>query len=163
MNIAEILKECPKGTKLYSPIYGELELVEVDYNGFYPISCTPIEANCPQPDKLEEEVTFTEHGRYLRYYPNSECLLFPSKYQRDWNKFGTNDQVNDQKPKTELKPFDKVLVRDTDDSKWNCDFFLKMIHDNHAKFKCIVCGAWAQCIPYEGNEHLLGTTNKPEQ
>lgn len=159
MNIAEILKKCPKGTKLYSPIYGELELIGVDYNGVYPISCTPIEANCPQPDKLEDEVTFTEHGRYLRYYPNSECLLFPSKDQRDWNKF----IVPDQETKHQFKPFDKVLVRDSDNSKWYCDFFMKINHDAPSKFNCLVCGDWKQCIPYEGNEHLLGTTIKPKQ
>lgn len=157
MNIAEILKKCPKGTKLYSPIYGELELIGVDYNGVYPISCTPIEANCPQPDKLEDEVTFTEHGRYLRYYPNSECLLFPSKDQRDWNKF----IVPDQETKHQFKPFDKVLVRDSDIYEWKCDLFSRL-GDNDGVFICLTAW-WSQCIPYEGNEHLLGTTNKPKQ
>lgn len=118
MNIAEILKDCPKGTKLYSPIYGELELIGVEYNHKYPIACRQLEANAPQNFALEEEVTFTEHGRYLKYYPNSECMLFPSKDQRDWNKFIVPDQVNDQKPKTELKSFDKVLVRDSNYGKW---------------------------------------------
>lgn len=154
MNIATILKKCPKGTKLYSPLFGEVILDCVKDGIENPICCLASDGGTP---------FFMSDGRYFGDYTDAECMIFPSKDQRDWSKFGTNDQVNDQKPKTELKPFDKVLVRDTDDSKWNCDFFLKMIHDNHAKFKCIVCGAWAQCIPYEGNEHLLGTTNKPEQ
>ena len=160
MNIAEILKKCPKGTKLYSPIYGELELIGVDYNGVYPISCTPIEANCPQPDKLEDEVTFTEHGRYLRYYPNSECLLFPSKDQRDWNKFIVPDQVNDQETKHQFKPFDKVLVRDGDTEAWKCNLFGYI--NKNGDYMC-VNGPWKQCIPYEGNDHLLGKTIKPEE
>lgn len=39
MNIAEILRKCPKWTKLYSPVYGEVELTKVDYNEEYPITC----------------------------------------------------------------------------------------------------------------------------
>lgn len=153
MNIAEILKKCPKGTKLYSSLYGEVELVKVKDNTIYPIvvSCLEFENYIMKFDKDGKNMT-----------AHKEPTLFPSKTQRDWSKFIVPDQLNDQETKHQFKPFDKVLVRDTDDSKWNCDFFLKMIHDNHAKFKCIVCGAWAQCIPYEGNEHLFGTTNKPE-
>lgn len=157
MNIAEILKDCPKGTKLYSPIYGELELIGVEYNHKYPIACRQLEANAPQNFALEEEVTFTEHGRCLKYYPNSECMLFPSKDQRDWNKFIVPDKVNDQKPKTELKPFDKVLVRNCDIEKWKCNMFSHI--DGY--YVCF-SSYWHQCIPYEGNEHLLGTINKPE-
>lgn len=37
INIAEILKDCPKGTKLYSPIYGEIELWKMYSNSAYPI------------------------------------------------------------------------------------------------------------------------------
>lgn len=153
MNIAEILKDCPKGTKLYSSLYGEVEFVKVKDNTIYPIvvSCLEFENYIMKFDKDGKNMT-----------AHKEPTLFPSKTQRDWSKFIVPDQLNDQETKHQFKPFDKVLVRDTDDSKWNCDFFLKMIHDNHAKFKCIVCGAWAQCIPYEGNEHLFGTTNKPE-
>lgn len=153
MNIAEILKDCPKGTKLYSSLYGEVELVKVKDSTIYPIvvSCLEFENYIMKFDKDGKNMT-----------AHKEPTLFPSKTQRDWSKFIVPDQLNDQETKHQFKPFDKVLVRDTDDSKWNCDFFLKMIHDNHAKFKCIVCGAWAQCIPYEGNEHLFGTTNKPE-
>ena len=161
MNIAEILKDCPKGTKLYSPIYGELELIGVEYNHKYPIACRQLEANAPQNFALEEEVTFTEHGRYLKYYPNSECMLFPSKDQRDWNKFIVPDQVNDQETKHQLKPFDKVLVRDGDDIEWRCDFF-SHLGDKEGVFICLTTW-WKQCIPYEGNEHLLGTTKKPEE
>lgn len=158
MNIAEILKDCPKGMKLYSPIYGELELIGVGYNHKYPIACRQLEANAPQNFALEEEVTFTEHGRYLKYYPNSECMLFPSKDQRDWNKFIVPDQSTDQKPKIELKPFDKVLVRDSNYGKWECDIFN---HIDNGIYNCFR-SYWYQCIKYEGNEHLLGTINKPE-
>lgn len=152
MNIAEILKECPKGTKLYSPIYGELELEEVKDEQNFSIYCIT---------KKRELDAFTSEGRIYSDYPDAECVLFPSKDQRDWNKFIVPDQVNDQKPKTELKPFDKVLVRDRDNREWGCDIFCHL-GDKEGVFICLFSW-WRQCIPYEGNEHLLGTTNNPKQ
>lgn len=152
MNIAEILKNCPKGLKLYSSIHGEVELVCVnEYSDRYPIYCKA---------KNGKDVTFTSDGRILLEYPDAECILFPSKDQRDWNKFRATDKVTDQKQKTELKPFDKVLVRDSDHLKWECDI-LSHLGDKEDVFVCIG-DWWRQCIPYEGNEHLLGTTNKQQ-
>lgn len=60
-----------------------------------------------------------------------------------------------------LKPFDKVLVRDYYGSMWRANFFSHMTGDKSLPFSC---GGfeWRYCIPYEGNEHLLGTTNDPE-
>ena len=155
MNIAEILKNCPTGLKLYSSIHGEVELVCVnEYSDRYPIYCKA---------KNGKDVTFTSDGRILLEYPDAECILFPSKTQRDWSKFGVTDQVSDQatdqKQKTELKPFDKVLVRDEDDDEWVCDIFSHI--DENDLYYCVGT-IWKQCIAYNGNEHLLGTTNKPE-
>ena len=148
MNIAEILKNCPKGLKLYSSIHGEVELVCVnEYSDRYPIYCKA---------KNGKDVTFTSDGRILLEYPDAECILFPSKTQRNWSKFG----VTDQKQRTALYPFDKVLVRDGDDDKWVCDIFS---HIDENDFYYCVGKRWEQCIPYEGNEHLLGTTKKPEE
>lgn len=151
MNIAEILRDCPKGTKLYSPLFGELELSFVEGEH---ISCITKKRTCG---------LFTSDGKYFGGYSDAECILFPSRDQRDWNKFIVPDQVPDQETKHQFKPFDKVLVRDSDNSKWHCDFFMKINHDAPSKFNCLVCGDWKQCIPYEGNEHLLETTNKPEE
>lgn len=61
MNIAEILKNAPKGTKLYSPLFGEVKL------------------------QGESTSTFYKDGRYYKGHPNSECLLFPSKDKRNWD------------------------------------------------------------------------------
>lgn len=151
MNIAEILKNCPKGLKLYSSIHGEVELVCVnEYSDRYPIYCKA---------KKGKEVIFTSDGRILLDYPDAECVLFPSKDQRDWSKFGATDQVTDQKQKTALYPFDKVLVRNNDDDEWVCDIFS---HIDELDFYYCVGTRWEQCIHYEGNEHLLGTTNKKQ-
>ena len=88
---------------------------------------------------------------------HKEPTLFPSKTQRDWSKFG----INDQETKHQFKPFDKVLVRDDDDTTWRCDFF-SHLGDKEGVFICLTTW-WHQCIAYEGNEHLLGTTNNPEE
>ena len=56
-----------------------------------------------------------------------------------------------------LKPFDKVLVRGDVGQKWTHDFFGFMDKDKGFPFVCV--GHYViQCIPYEGNEHLLGKT-----
>lgn len=148
MDIAEILKKCPKYTNLYSPIFGEVKLVGVDKKYI----------TCRTSDGFED--SFQYDGKYMAKYHDAECMLFPSRDQRDWSKFGVTDQTTDQKQETELKPFDKVLVRDRDDRKWGCDFFCHL-GDKEGVFVCI-SSWWRQCIPYEGNEHLLGTTNKQQ-
>lgn len=147
MNIAEILRKCPKGTKLYSPVFGEVELAKVDYDEEYSITCIT---------KNGVYGLFTRDGSLFFDYSDTECMLFPSKEQRDWSKFG----VTDQESKHQFKPFDKVLVRDGDSDIWDCNIFNRI--DEDGEYQCIDYEYWEQCIPYEGNEHLLGTTNKPE-
>lgn len=66
----------------------------------------------------------------------------------------------DLKPKAELKPFDKVLVRDNEDDIWEVSLF--GYKDDELYYRCDNGITWIQCIPYDGNEHLLGTTNNVE-
>lgn len=73
MNIAEILKCCPKGTKLYSPIYGDVTLDEVCHNSMIKVII-----------KNNNSRGFCKDGSYSEY---GKCILFPSKDQRDWKKF----------------------------------------------------------------------------
>nr|UWG29745.1 MAG: hypothetical protein [Bacteriophage sp.] len=68
-------------------------------------------------------------------------------------------QIVDLKPNIELKPFDKVLVRDFSRDKWSISFFSFKKEDLYV---CINHCSWNQCIPYEGNESLLGTTKDVE-
>ena len=69
------------------------------------------------------------------------------KYELVPNKFDINT----------LKPFDKVLVRIDNSDIWECNFFSSYNPNHSNRFHCI--GAWYNiCIPYIGNEHLLGTT-----
>lgn len=60
----------------------------------------------------------------------------------------------------ELKPFDKVLVRDNDNDVWQIDLFEKQ--DPKMKYVCLM-SAWNQCILFENNRHLLGTTDSPQK
>ena len=73
MNITNLLEYCPKGTKLYSTVFGEVEFIEV-------ASSNNIVIKSPDGN----EILFYCDGAYHR---NGECVLFPSKDQRDWSKF----------------------------------------------------------------------------
>ena len=76
MNIAEILKYCPKGTKLYCILCGNAELEEITNIGTIVIRKVV--------DAISTSYTLDYEGRYSH---SGECVLFPSKDQRDWNKF----------------------------------------------------------------------------
>lgn len=307
MNVAEILKYCPKGTKLYSTVFGEVKFSEVYPNNMIVVS---IKDGCKR--------VFYKDGSYSEY---GECVLFPSKDQRDWSKFrlplkrgdimmkvdGTipfiasgefykdalpkdicgvdttghfntgvcgwtsefyipaskeakkelfskiaevgykwnvdtlelekiepkfkegdvvidrngniilvskannfriisnavlytkgdfiiySDAITyfvsdinfasiedknklfsalvregyryDEKQhrliKQEFKPFDKVLMRNEDNQTWRACLFSHYRKDLYFPYVCVGCSAYKQCIPYEGNEYLLGTTDFP--
>lgn len=64
-------------------------------------------------------------------------------------------------PEYDFKPFDKVLVRNGNNEPWVIEFFEKYITEK-ALYSCM-CARWMQCIPYEGNEKLLGTRDTPNK
>ena len=146
LNVVEILKDCPKGTKLYSPIFGEVELDKIDIH-----SDTPIRVLC----KYGKD-GFSKDGRICPAY-NGECVLFPSKEQRDWSKFKPS------KPKfnpNTLQPFDKVLARN-DMEDWSCMFFSHIIKDEETYPYACGYDWFTQCIPYnDDTKHLLGTNKE---
>lgn len=226
INIAEILKDCPKGTKLYSPLFGNVTLEEVDTSITVPIKVI---------DSLNSYNCFTKTDLYYNR-TNAECLLFPSSEMRDWTKFfkrgdvvikngggmaavfdgWANDtytefnttinlygdgntgeekvcdtllfrkatdeeckkfiekiegalkgkynpktlQIEPVKPEVpfNLKPFDKVLVRDDPNQKWTVDMFSYYNQeDNDYPYIC-VGNHYCHCLPYnEQTAHLVGT------
>lgn len=230
INIAEILRDMPKDTKLYSPLFGKCELKKSINDKEYPVS-----VSIGSDLSLR---TFTKDGRYFSEIEGSECVLFPSSKMRYWSKFfkrgdvvynpnskmlaifggwasdyytefnttinyykdhtfgeeevcdtGCFVKANDEQktlfiaaaekhyggkynpetlqvepvkvaePKCPFKPFYKVLVRCNEDSVWRCELFS---HYNTFNKQCpYVClsSVYKYCIPYEGNQHLLGTTN----
>lgn len=146
LDLAEILKNCPRGTKLYSPLCGEVSFDRVDEDDI----CYPIKANC---DGLQ--ITFERDGRLYRNF-DGECMLFPSKDQRDWSKFKAPVEKFDSKT---LNPFDKVLVRDLNNGRWKCSLFSFML-SNVMFCEC----PWEQGIPYNNEtKHLLGTNDMPDE
>lgn len=152
LNLVEILKDCPKGTKLYSPVYEYVELVSVSL-----VECAkyPIEIK----DRYGVSDGITKDGRIYEEF-NGECMLFPSKDQRDWSKFKVKSNKPKFDPKT-LKPFDKVLGRDEDNEKWNCGFFSHNNEFNNTyPYRCVGT-PYTYCIPYnDDTEHLVGTAEE---
>ena len=146
LNLIGILKDCPKGTQLYSTVFGEVEFEEISISPNYPIvvSCS---------GGFEK---FTKDGR-LYCTCDGECTLFPSREQRDWSKFKVKKPKFD--PKT-LQPFEKVLVRDKDIENWNCGFFSHKDASTKYPYRCIGT-LYMYCIPYnDDTKHLVGTTEE---
>ena len=234
INIAEILRDMPKGTKLYSPLFGKCELICVD-NSKYPIAI--------KAQRIDGAISkgVMKDGRYFDGYEDAECSLYPSAKMRCWSKFfkrgdvlvdedletavvfdgWANDdytefnttidyyKISDKwgkkdicctlihrkatdeeraefiaavekhyrgkynpetlrvepvkvsEPKCSFKPFDKVLVR-YGNGIWGATFFSRYDNKSAWAYVGVDCINWEQCIPYEGNEHLLGTDKAPE-
>ena len=147
LNLVEILKDCPSGTKLYSTILGEVELDYVENGGEYPIKIL-----------LNGDTdSFTKEGRLFSEF-EEECVLFPSKEQRDWSKFKVKKPKFD--PNT-LKSFDKVLVRDRYNEAWMCTFFSHIVKDEDTYPYACGYDMFTYCIPYnDETKHLVGTTEE---
>lgn len=146
LNLVEILKDCPEGTKLYSPVFGEVEFESVnDIIGPIVVTTNTGNAEC-----------FTADGKMYNYY-NGECLLFPSKEQRDWSKF------NPKKPKFDPKtfqPYDKVLAKFIEEDDWRCTFFSHIRRNAVYKYAATDC-VYRYCIPYNNDtKHLVGTNEE---
>lgn len=155
LNLVEILKDCPKGTKLYSPIVGVVSLQEIDTKDEYPIKVRVVTEDDYKIVGSDE--CFTEEGKY-KEYEDAECTLFPSKDNRDWSTFKV------EKPKWNpdtLQPFDKVLVRDGKTSKWKGDFFVSMKIPNGENYPYfVVSGYYKMLVPYnEDTKHLIATSD----
>lgn len=155
LNLVEILKDCPKGMKLYSPIVGVVSLQEIDTRDEYPIKVRVVAGDDYMFVGSDE--SFTEEGKY-KEYEDAECTLFPSKDNRDWSTFKV------EKPKWNpetLQPFDKVLVKEVEcDKCWGGDLFL--YHDKSSGYPYAgIRTTYKYCIPYNDvTKHLLGTNQE---
>ena len=149
LNLLEILKDCKKGTKLYSPIFGEVE-----FNCIYKDGSIECENECGVwYFNIDGTITIGDVKSQI-------ILLYPSKDQQDWFKF----KVKSNKPKFDPKtfnPFDKVLVRDGNEYCWCCDLFSNIIDGEEIyKYLC-VSGAFEYCIPYnDDTKHLVWTNEE---
>ena len=112
------------------------------------------------------EVNYNEYrfgrNRNLRLATDSEKKqLFSAliKEGKAWD--AEKKEVVEIKKEYQFKPFEKVLVRDSFNDVWRASFF-SHIKENDRRY-VTTCVTWKFCIPYEGNEHLLGTTNNVEE
>ena len=157
LNLIEILKDCPQGTKLYSTVFGDVEFDRIDTILSHPIV---VRVGRIEDDHTE---TFAPDGRLYSYH-NGECVLFPSKEERDWSKFNPKQSKQTKQPKFDpktLQAFDKVLTRDTDTGYWDCDFFAFIKKDGAIFPYSCVNSAYDYCIPYnDDTKHLVGTAKE---
>ena len=150
IDLTKILKNCPKGTKLYSTILGDVKFCYIDESEKYPIKLTA---------EGEYGGSVSAKGKHLIDF-NGECTVFPSKEQRDWSNF-TAPWYKKEKfdPKT-LKPFDKVITKFSD-YPWKCDIF-SYYRERENKIIACYCTSedyvYDRCIPYnDDTKHLVGT------
>lgn len=149
IDLTKILKNCPKGTKLYSLVHGEVEFQKSDFSFTYPIVV-----------KLKNGIieSFTSNGKLFDNY-DGKCVLFPSKEQRDWSKFTAPWYKKERfDPKT-LKPFDRVLIKDV---IWSVGIF-SHYNKNACYYSCECVGGTITkyCIPYnDKTKHLVGTSEE---
>lgn len=59
----------------------------------------------------------------------------------------------------QFKPYDKVLARRIKSDEWSCTFYSHFEGEHHNCMGIL----FKYCIPYEGNEHLVGTTDEPKE
>ena len=156
LDLTKILEGCPKGTKFYSTLFGEVEFVGIS-DGRIIVNCVRINRrsmfNVAGKYEMSELRYSDDWGNHLH---SDECLLFPSKDQRNWSKF---ERFWD-KPKKEkfdvntLQPFDKVLMRTNERNIWEPDFF----GYKDGNWIMGVTVGNVECIPYnEETKHLIGT------
>lgn len=146
LDLTKILEGCPNGIDFYHTVYGTVLFNSIDLDSEYPIRFIV---------GKNQVNSVTKSGLAISDY-KGECLLFPSKDQRDWSKF---ERFWD-KPKKEkfdvntLQPFDKVLLRTNERNIWEPDFFG---YKDGNWIMCVTTGN-VECIPYnEETKHLVGT------
>ena len=152
IDLTKILKDCPKGTKFYSSIHGDLL-----YSCMY-LRLSVSKITFTKPDSISS-VDYYRDGKY--YTNQGECTIFPSKDQRDWSKFCAPWLKKERfDPKT-LQPFDKVLVKGCVSNTWKCGLF-SHVKDDASLYKYSCAGdAYAVCIPYnDETKHLVGTNDE---
>lgn len=91
INIAKILNDCKEGTKLYSPIFGDVYFKQVKDTGYETMIIVTTSYNT--------ECAFYDDGKLNTHYSESEITLFPDKYQRDWTKFKPSNPKSANKHK----------------------------------------------------------------
>ena len=148
--LTQILKDCPRGTRLYTPLAGKVYLVDIKDKNEYQITVE---------DKDFKKLTFDYKGRCFTEFKDGECLLFPAIDQRDLSKFKVNKPKFD--PNT-LQPFDKVLARNFNYQIWHANIFSHVETDEDGSYYNVIKDdSYLMIIPYnEETKHLVGTIDE---
>lgn len=156
IDLRKILKDCPKGTILYSLIHGYVEFSQILDKGSRVIEVISITSS---GKRFVEHYTF--RGQLHSVYNNDECVLLPSQTQRDWSKFTAPWYKKERFNPNMLKKFDKVIVRNIHFSSWRIEYF-SHIEDGCKLYPFFCLGDnYAYCIPYnDETKHLAGTTEE---
>ena len=148
LDLTKILKNCPKGWKFYTSVWGEVE-----FKGFSSESVDFLF------DTIVGNIVDVHINKNGTYCGLGECIIFPSKEQRDWSKFTAPWYKKDKFDPNTLKSFDKVLVYDIYDicEGWSCALFS---HIRKSEYPYSTSsGSFKVCIPYnDETKHLVGTT-----
>lgn len=159
LNLVEILKDCPKGMKLWSPCWGVLTYNGIDWREYdawkdsevddLRVDVYPIVVKW-----VEEELSFAINGKYI---DGGDVMLFPSKDNRDWSTFKA------PKPKWNpetLQPFDKVLGIRAGGEIWRGDMFIY----RDSTYIGLGGKEYDKMIPFnDETKHLLGTNQAPPE
>lgn len=158
LNLCEILKYCPQGETLWSPLLGGVKFHDINQKrNFIVIN---LESGETWDINADGTITFGD-------VTSPEIMLYPSKEQRDWTKVKYEKKKERFDPKT-LKPFDKILVKRYDDV-WVANLlshYYNIIHPektniSYLEFITISNGIYRHCIPYnDDTKHLVGTKDE---
>lgn len=129
INIADKLRHCKQGTKLYHLMFGEVEFDNLDKDDYINIITKDKENNF-------SDYTVNQFGQYCSSYPDGECLLFPSKDNRDWNSF----QV--------LEEGHRVMVSDNAQN-WSLRKYYKNNYVYLFSENKVTSNTWSYIVPVE--------------
>lgn len=99
----------------------------------------------------------TDRFRYATEEEKQQLFSALAKKGKAWD--AEKKAIVNLESVVELKPFDKVLVRDSESDNWRANLFGYIGKDGY--YHCVYAN-WVYCIPYIGNESLLGTTKDVE-
>ena len=152
LDLTKILEGCPKGIDFYHTVYGTVLFNSIDLDSEYPIRFIV---------GKNQVNSVTKSGLAISDY-KGECVLLPSKDQRDWSKFERfwdKPKVERFDPKT-LQPFDRILARDYGNDTWNACLFSHPAAELDNNWYVCDNTYWHFIIPYnDETKHLVGTKN----
>ena len=156
INLCEILKDCPKGEKFYSYVYGWVEFIKVDLDN----TETPIIIYVTTKSGYKTFKQITREGYLSNIYNNVKCSLVPSPEQPDWSKWKCPKPKKPKFNPMSLNPFDRVLVIDSD-RYWTPALFSYLDYSlNYPRMHCFDHMARKVILYNDETKHLVGTTDE---